>query len=78
MLLKWSLPVLWVLGDGPARFCELRCAINGIGDRALSMSLKDLRGADMIRREILKLSPPAAQYESTRTAGGLIRILRRL
>jgi DNA-binding HxlR family transcriptional regulator len=77
-LLKWSMPVLRVLGDRPARFCELRASLTGIGDRALAMTLRDLRGADLIRREVLNVTPPAVTYDQTRQADPLIQHLKRL
>jgi DNA-binding HxlR family transcriptional regulator len=77
-LLKWSMPILRTLGGGAARYRELRRALPGITDRALTMGLRDLRGADLIRRRVLGGTPPTVEYETSRRAEGLLRHLRSL
>jgi DNA-binding HxlR family transcriptional regulator len=63
-LKKWSLPVLAAL-DAPRRFSELRAALPEATPRALTLALKDLRAAELVRRTVLDDFPPAVVYEAT-------------
>lgn len=54
---KWTLTILRVLGDGPARFSGLRTAIPGVSANILAGRLRDLEEAGIIGRKTLP--PPA-------------------
>jgi DNA-binding HxlR family transcriptional regulator len=64
-LRKWSMPVLKALGEGTARFGDLRAALPGISARALAQALKDLQAVGLVRREVLPSYPPAVSYTLT-------------
>jgi DNA-binding HxlR family transcriptional regulator len=72
---KWSVPVLVALSAGgePSahRFSELRDELPGISPRALTLALKALTDAGVVRRTVLDTFPPATRY-------GLARRGRRL
>jgi len=76
-LKKWSLPILAAL-DEPRRFSELRAALPDATPRALTIALKDLRAAGLIRRTVLDDYPPAVVYEATPAGRPIVSAARRL
>jgi len=74
-LKKWSMPVVFALGDGPMRFSELRDALEGISPRALALALKDLEAAELLDRRVTDDYPPATIYKLTRAARPLAALL---
>jgi DNA-binding HxlR family transcriptional regulator len=77
-LRKWSMPVLYVIGEGPTRFTEIPRALGGVTDRAVSLALKDLADAAMIARRLIDGPPPGSVYGATRVGGRLLPILERI
>jgi len=77
-LKKWSMPVVFALGDGPRRFSELREALEGISPRALALALKDLEAAGLVDRRVTGDYPPATVYRLTRTSRPLATLLAQL
>ena len=63
-LKKWSLPVLAALGE-PRRFSEIGAALPEATPRALTLALKDLQAAGLVRRTVTDDYPPAVVYELT-------------
>jgi DNA-binding HxlR family transcriptional regulator len=76
-LKKWSLPVLAAL-DEPRRFSELRAALSETTPRALTLALKDLRAAGLVRRTVVDDYPPSVVYELTAAARPIAAAARRL
>jgi DNA-binding HxlR family transcriptional regulator len=74
-LRKWSMPTLDVLRAGSARFGEIRGALAGITDRALSMALGDLLASQLAARSLVDGAPPSARYGPTGRATRLCAIL---
>lgn len=64
-LKKWSLPILALLADGERRFSELRSALPGTSNRALTLALKDLESAELITRTVTTGYPPTTSYGAT-------------
>ena len=75
-LKKWSLPILAEL-DEPRRFSELRAALPA-GPRALTLALKDLQAAGLVRRRVTSDFPPRVLYEATRKARPIVLAARAL
>lgn len=75
-LKKWSMPVVFALGDGPLRFSELRDALEGITPRALTLALKDLESVGLVDRRVTEDYPPATVYRLTRAGRPLATLLR--
>ena len=75
-LKKWSLPVLAAL-DEPRRFSELRATLPA-SPRALTLALKDLQAARLVRRRVTDEYPPQVRYEATRAAGPIVDAARAL
>lgn len=54
-----------VLGDGSKRFGELKRAINGISERMLTQTLKNLEADRMLNRTVIDTAPPHVEYSLT-------------
>ena len=77
-LRKWSMPVLYAIGEGASRFSEIPRALGQATDRAVSLSLKELEGARMIGREVLERRPPVSLYRATSAGRKLVPVLNEL
>lgn len=75
---KWSLPVVYGLGEEGARFSELSAWLPGITDRALSAALRTLDSARLAERVVRPSRPPGVKYLPTDRSGALLPPLRRL
>ncbi len=69
-LRKWTLPVVWAVGEGGGRFVEIRAALPGITDRALAAALRSALGAGLLWRRVSDGSPPGVVYGLTRSGRG--------
>lgn len=59
---KWTLLIIYALGDGPIRFSALQKKIGGISQKMLSQTLRELERDGLVRRTVLASSPPAVEY----------------
>lgn len=75
---RWSLLILWSLKSGPARFHRIRDAVEGISERVLSSSLKDLCRHGLISRHVEPSVPPKVSYSITRSGDGLLDVMQQL
>ena len=62
---KWSLLVLAVLARGTMRFSELHCAIDGVSQRMLTVTLRQLERDGLVSRTVHPVVPPRVDYELT-------------
>ena len=62
---KWSLLVIALLERRTLRFSELRRAIDGISQRMLTVTLRQLERDGLVRRTIYPVVPPKVDYELT-------------
>jgi DNA-binding HxlR family transcriptional regulator len=62
---KWSLLVVELLGHGTRRFTELRRDIDGISQRMLTVTLRQLERDGMVHRTVHPVIPPRVDYELT-------------
>jgi DNA-binding HxlR family transcriptional regulator len=62
---KWSLLVVELLGEGTRRFTELRREIDGISQRMLTQTLRQLERDGLVRRTVHPVVPPRVDYELT-------------
>lgn len=77
-LRKWSMPTLWGIGEDRARFSEIAERVRLATDRALSMALRSLTGAELVGRELVDGYPPTAAYAATRAGRVLGPVLAEL
>ncbi len=66
----WTGLVFVALEGGPLRFGELRDAVGSIGDRMLSVRLRELEEKRLVRRRVLAGPPVRVEYELTEAGRG--------
>ncbi|CAN7234275.1 helix-turn-helix domain-containing protein [Rhizobium leguminosarum] len=69
---KWSLYIFVALKDGPVRFNALRRQINGISQRMLTITLRQLERDGLISRTLFPTIPPRVDYELTEVGRSLL------
>ncbi|WP_067978362.1 winged helix-turn-helix transcriptional regulator [Nocardia caishijiensis] len=62
---KWKLHLMWVLGEGPQRFGNIRRLLAGVSEKVLTENLRHLEAAGVVRREIFPEIPPRVEYSLT-------------
>jgi DNA-binding HxlR family transcriptional regulator len=60
---KWTILLLMVLGDRRMRFTELHRMINGISQRMLTVTLRNLEHDGILIRTVYPTIPPRVEYE---------------
>jgi DNA-binding HxlR family transcriptional regulator len=59
---KWSLLIIGTLNDAPLRFNELRRRIDGISQRMLTRTLRELERDGLVTRTVTATTPPSVEY----------------
>jgi DNA-binding HxlR family transcriptional regulator len=62
---KWSLLVIALLERRRLRFTELRREIDGVSQRMLTVTLRQLERDGLVRRTVYPVVPPRVDYELT-------------
>ncbi|HMD46824.1 MAG TPA: helix-turn-helix domain-containing protein [Acidimicrobiales bacterium] len=62
---KWSVQVIALLGKHSHRFGELRTAIDGISQRMLTLTLRQLERDGLVSRTVHQTMPPRVDYALT-------------
>ena len=62
---KWSLLVIALLERRTLRFTELRREIDGVSQRMLTVTLRQLERDGLVRRTVYPVVPPRVDYELT-------------
>ena len=62
---KWSVQIVGRLARGTMRFSELRRAIDGISQRMLTLTLRNLERDGLVTRTIYPTVPPRVDYALT-------------
>ncbi|HEY1919091.1 MAG TPA: helix-turn-helix domain-containing protein [Streptosporangiaceae bacterium] len=62
---KWSLQVIFSLGEGTRRFTDLKRGIVGISQRMLTVTLRGLERDGIITRTMYPVMPPRVDYALT-------------
>jgi DNA-binding HxlR family transcriptional regulator len=63
---KWKITLLYRLLEGEKRYAELRRAIEGISEKVLIASLRQLEADGLVERESFHEVPPRVVYRLTR------------
>lgn len=64
---KWAFLIITIIGNfGRLRYSELERKLNGISPKTLSDRLKELEGANLIKRETFNEIPPRVEYTLTK------------
>ena len=75
---KWSILVIALLDEGTRRFTELRREIDGISQRMLTLTLRQLERDGLVERTVYPVVPPKVEYELTDLGSTLIESIRGL
>jgi len=59
---KWSLQVISRLGQGTLRFTELKRSVDGISQRMLTLTLRQLERDGLVERTVYPTVPPKVEY----------------
>ena len=62
---KWSLLVIALLDGRTLRFTELKRTIDGVSQRMLTVTLRQLERDGLVRRTVHPVVPPRVDYELT-------------
>lgn len=77
-LRRWSLPVLYTVGEGAARFSEIGRCLGDVTDRALSLTLTSLDDAAVLVRRLMEDRPPRFDYSLAERGQEIHRIVSAL
>jgi DNA-binding HxlR family transcriptional regulator len=72
---KWSIGILLVTTQGPARFTELERRVKGISRRMLTLTLRNLERDGLLTRTVYPTVPPRVEYTATPMARELYESL---
>jgi DNA-binding HxlR family transcriptional regulator len=75
---KWSLLVIALLEQRTMRFTELRREIDGVSQRMLTVTLRQLERDGLVHRTVHAVVPPRVDYELTPLGATLHETIRAL
>ena len=75
---KWSILVIAMLDQGTRRFTELRREIEGISQRMLALTLRQLERDGLVQRTVYPVVPPKVEYQLTDLGSTLLESVRGL
>lgn len=75
---RWTVLIIGALGDGDARFSELRRRIEGISQKMLTQTLRGLERDGLVRRTVYPEVPVRVEYALTDAGRTLLEPLRDL
>ncbi len=62
---KWTMYIIMALGHGSLRFSELKRKIDGVSQKMLTSTLRDLEKDGFVSRKVTPSIPPRVDYELT-------------
>lgn len=62
---KWSILIVMILASGPRRFNELKRLVDGISQRMLTLTLRNLERDGFVTRTVTPSIPPRVDYALT-------------
>ena len=75
---KWTVIVISELGEGPRRFNELQRQIDGVSQRMLTLTLRNLERDGLVSRTVTPSIPPRVDYELTALGRSMLAPVRAL
>ncbi len=75
---KWSLLVIALLDNRSMRFSELRREIDGVSQRMLTLTLRQLERDGIVKRTVHPVVPPRVDYELTPLGSSLHETIQAL
>jgi DNA-binding HxlR family transcriptional regulator len=62
---KWTILIVMILSAGPRRFNEIKRSVDGISQRMLTLTLRNLERDGLVTRTVFPTIPPRVDYELT-------------
>ena len=75
---KWTLLVVYTLGESPLRFSELRRRAAPVSQKMLTQTLRALERHAMVDRTVLPTAPPQVEYALTPLGETLLETIGQL
>ncbi|HWT61715.1 MAG TPA: helix-turn-helix domain-containing protein [Ochrobactrum sp.] len=75
---KWTVLVVSYLGNRPMRFNEIRRTVDGISQKMLTTTLRNLERDGFVSRTVFPTIPPKVEYELTELGRDLLKPVRAL
>ena len=75
---KWSMLLMCVLREGPARTGELARRAGGISQKMLTQTLRELERHGLVHRRDYQEVPPRVEYSLTRLGQSLSDLIRQI
>jgi DNA-binding HxlR family transcriptional regulator len=75
---RWSMIVVAQLRDGPRRFSEIKRGADGISQRMLTLTLRNLERDGLVKRTLFPEVPLRVEYELTGLGLSMLASLRAL
>ena len=75
---KWSVLIIGILSEEPLRFNELRRRIDGISQRMLTLTLRELERNGLVTRTVTPTNPPSVEYALTNLGRTLLEPVQAL
>lgn len=75
---RWTVLIVGLLGNGDARFSELRRRVEGISQKMLTQTLRALERDGLVRRTVYPEVPVRVEYALTDSGRTLLDPLRAL
>jgi len=75
---KWRVLVLYALRNGKLRYSELEGTVEGISQKMLTQTLRELERSGLVKRTVYPVVPPHTEYELTPLGKSLEDIVYRL
>jgi DNA-binding HxlR family transcriptional regulator len=72
---RWTVLIIGVLGDGDARFSQLRRRVDGISQKMLTQTLRGLERDGLVRRTVHAEVPVRVEYALTEAGRTLLEPL---
>jgi DNA-binding HxlR family transcriptional regulator len=75
---KWAVLIVVRLASGTMRFAELRRAVDGISQKMLTVTLRDLERDGLVTRKLYASVPPKVEYSLTSLGSSLVDMVNEL
>ena len=75
---RWTVLVVGILGEGDARFSQLRRRVEGVSQKMLTQTLRGLERDGLVRRTVYPEVPVRVEYALTDAGRTLLEPLRAL
>ncbi len=75
---KWSILIVVILANGTRRFSELQKSIDGISQRMLTRTLRELEWMGLLMRRVEPTVPPSVYYTLTPLGETLLKPVQSL